>query len=348
MKCYINGLGSIGIQSLGFNVWSDEPCMINISNKVAHPSYKELIPAGALRRMSASVKMGIYAAHQAMQEAHVNYPDAIITGTGLGCLQDSEKFLDAMIENDEEYLTPTSFIQSTHNTVAAQIALQLCCKAYNFTYVNGANSFEAALFDAMLQIASFGANSVLVGGIDETSTQFDRLFQLSGLYKTEGASIDFKKPSSSGACLAEGANFFVLSNERQQESYAQLVDVHYFNRPQETVLSEVEGFLGKNSLQIEDIDLVFLGYNADSQDQGFFETYASLFPASSHAYYQHLSGSFFTASAFGLKLAAEVLKIQQLPSNIIYNDIKPKQLKTILLINQSRGVDNSLVLIQSC
>ena len=124
--------------------------------------------------------------------------------------------------------------------------------------------------------------------------------------------------------------------------------MHYFNLPQETVLSEVEGFLGRNSLQIEDIDLVFLGYNANSQDQGFFETYASLFPASSHAYYQHLSGSFFTASAFGLKLAAEVLKLQQLPSNIIYNDIKPKQLKTILLINQSRGVDNSLVLIQSC
>src|SRR5690606_5289129 len=173
MECYINGLGSIGLQSLGFNVWSDEPCIINTSNKVAHPSYKELIPAGALRRMSASVKMGIYAAHQAMQEAQVNYPDAIITGTGLGCLQDSEKFLDAMIENDEAFLTPTSFIQSTHNTVAAQIALQLGCKAYNFTYVNGADSFEASLFDAMLQITRFRAHPVLVAAVGEHSSRFD-------------------------------------------------------------------------------------------------------------------------------------------------------------------------------
>ncbi|WP_312137279.1 beta-ketoacyl synthase N-terminal-like domain-containing protein [Sphingobacterium sp.] len=348
MECYINGLGSVGIQSLDFNVRNDEPCVLKSTNKAIHPSYKELIPAAALRRMSTSVKMGIYASHQAMQDAQVENLDAIITGTGLGCLQDSEKFLEAMIENDEEYLTPTSFIQSTHNTVAAQIALQLGCKAYNFTYVNGANSFEAALLDAMIQITSCNADSALVGGIDETSTQFDRLFQLSGLYKAEDASIDFKKPSSPGACLAEGANFFVLSNKRNKESYARLIDVHYFNRPQQTIQLEVEGFLQRNKLNINEIDLVFLGYNADSQDQRHFEEYASLFPEIAHAYYQHLSGSFFTASAYGLKLAAEVLKNQEVPTNIIYNDIKPKQLKTILLINQSRGVDHSLVLIQSC
>ena len=52
-------------------------------------------------------------------------PDAIITGTGLGCLEDTEKFLTAMVTNKEEFLTPTSFIQSTHNTVSAQIALLL-------------------------------------------------------------------------------------------------------------------------------------------------------------------------------------------------------------------------------
>ena len=49
-------------------------------------------------------------------------------------------------------LTPTSFIQSTHNTVGGQIALELQCKGYNFTYVHGSNSFESALLDAKLQL----------------------------------------------------------------------------------------------------------------------------------------------------------------------------------------------------
>lgn len=90
-----------------------------------------------LRRMAPGVKMSLHAAMQAMQEARITQLDAIITGTGLGCLQDSEKFLNAVLDQDEEYLAPTSFIQSTHNAVGAQIAIHLGCKAYNFTYVQG-------------------------------------------------------------------------------------------------------------------------------------------------------------------------------------------------------------------
>ncbi len=46
-------------------------------------------------------------------------PGAIITGTALGCLEDTVTFLTRMIELNEELLPPTAFIQSTHNTVAA-------------------------------------------------------------------------------------------------------------------------------------------------------------------------------------------------------------------------------------
>lgn len=65
----------------------------------------------------------------AMKDANVESVDAIITGTGLGCIEDSEKFLKSILDNKEEFLTPTSFIQSTHNTVGAQIALYSNVKA---------------------------------------------------------------------------------------------------------------------------------------------------------------------------------------------------------------------------
>ena len=87
------------------------------------PSYKEMIPPAMIRRMAKGVKMGIYASTKALEEAGIEQPGAIITGTGMGCVEDSEKFLKAILDNDEQFLTPTSFIQSTHNTVGAQIAL---------------------------------------------------------------------------------------------------------------------------------------------------------------------------------------------------------------------------------
>lgn len=51
--------------------------------------------------------------------------DAIITATGLGCLADTEKFMNALMDNREQMLNPTAFIQSTFNTVGAQLALLL-------------------------------------------------------------------------------------------------------------------------------------------------------------------------------------------------------------------------------
>jgi len=135
--------------------------------------------------MAKGVKMGLAASTKALKEANVEVPDAIITGTGMGCIEDSEKFLKALIDNNEEYLTPTNFIQSTHNTVGAQIALGLGCKGYNFTYVNGAVSFESALLDAKLQIENDEENTILVGAADETATHSMELFKLINLIKNE-------------------------------------------------------------------------------------------------------------------------------------------------------------------
>ncbi|MGM1430421.1 beta-ketoacyl synthase chain length factor [Sphingobacterium lactis] len=347
-KCYINGIGSVSIQALEFTIYEGTPTVLQHRNTAVHPDYKTFIPAGMLRRMASGVKMGIFAARQAMQDADQQNLDAIITGTSLGCLQDSEKFLDAMIENQEVYLTPTSFIQSTHNTVAAQIALQLPSKAYNFTYVNGGNSFEAALFDGLQQIHTEEAQNILVGGLDETAPQFDHLFQLAGNYKNPDAAIDFQKPKTAGIPVGEGANFFILTNQQTENTYAELLDVHLFNYPRIHAEAEIEEFLSYHGLDRNSIDVLVLGYNADQQQQSFMDEYAVLFPNTPQAYYQHLSGAFDTASAYGLKVACEVLRQQELPKQLQYNQIKPIRLKHILLISQSRGTDYSFVLLRSC
>ena len=132
---------------------------------------KVLIPEMNLRRrMSRVVKSGVAAGIESLLEFGARAPiDAIITATGLGCIADSEKFLDGLIAGDETMLNPTPFIQSTFNTVGAQIALLRGLHCYNTTHVHRWTSFENALTDAALRIGAGWSQAVLVGAFDETT-----------------------------------------------------------------------------------------------------------------------------------------------------------------------------------
>jgi 3-oxoacyl-[acyl-carrier-protein] synthase II len=79
------------------------------------PDYSSFIDPKQIRRMSRIIKMGVAAAFDCLKDTGVSVPDAIITGTAYGCLADTDIFLTRLIENNEELLSPTAFIQSTHN-----------------------------------------------------------------------------------------------------------------------------------------------------------------------------------------------------------------------------------------
>ncbi|WLD23841.1 beta-ketoacyl synthase chain length factor [Flavobacterium dauae] len=347
-NCYINGIGNVSIQSVDFDLFESEIIEIQRLNTAQQPSYKELIAPAMSRRMAKGVKMGIYAANKALFNAKMVDPQAVIVGTGLGCIEDSEKFLDAIIENDEQFLTPTAFIQSTHNTVAAQIALHLQCKAYNFTYVNGANSFESSLFDAFMQLKHFNKENILIGGVDEIAPYTFSMYEMIGKVKQSGEEVNFKNPQTKGIALGEGATFFSLSNHKTNKSYAEVLDVILFNAFKDDEATEITTFLSKNNLSIVDLDVVFFGVNADALQQEFYNRMNTVFNKIPQAYYQHISGSYDTASAFGLKVAAEIIQKQKLPNAIQYNEIKPTKIEKVLMINQFNNTDFSFVLLSKC
>src|SRR5690606_23583999 len=108
---------------------------------VMEPQYKELIKPALLRRMSSVLKMGTYSAMNCLSGGEIT-PEAIIVGTGLGCVRDTISFLEQSIHNDEQTLAPTAFIQSTHNSIGGQIALLLQNYRYNMTMVQNSVSFE--------------------------------------------------------------------------------------------------------------------------------------------------------------------------------------------------------------
>lgn len=167
--------------------------------RAMEPDYGKVIDPKMIRRMSRIIKMGVAAGMECLAGAT---PDAIITGTAYGCLEDTTVFLDRMVVNKEEMLTPTAFIQSTHNTVGAQIALMLGCHGYNNTFVHRGFSFEHALLDGMMLIQEGDAGTVLVGGVDEITDGSHAILSRLGLYKH-------------GRINGEGAAFFLLSGEPQ-------------------------------------------------------------------------------------------------------------------------------------
>lgn len=351
-KTYINGLGCISTQET-FDTLFLEKAEINENETILTlklPVYKDFISPVAIRRMAKGVKNGIVASSFAMKEANVTTVDAIITGTGMGCIEDSDKFLKAIIDNKEEFLTPTSFIQSTHNTVGAQIALGLQCKAYNLTYVNGAVSFESALLDAKMKMEEEEANTILVGGIDENADYTTSLLRLAGFIKDENeGSHKVLNSTTKGAVYGEGATFFVLENEKKNTTYAEVLDIEIINK---LAVNEVEAkimsFLESNKLQVSDVDAIILGNNGDIEFDDYYKKLSeNTFVKTPQVYYKQLSGEYNTVSAFGLWVGAKIIKTQEIPKIISVNHLEKTAYKNILLYNQYRGIDHSFILIKN-
>lgn len=134
---------------------------------------KDFITPMEARRMGKLLKAATLTSLTVLKEACVEIPDAIITATSYGMMENSEKFLEEMLENRESLLKPTLFMQSTHNTIGSSVAIRLCCHGYNITYCQGERSLEWGMKDAVRLIQSGRAETVLVGCHDESTSQFN-------------------------------------------------------------------------------------------------------------------------------------------------------------------------------
>jgi 3-oxoacyl-[acyl-carrier-protein] synthase II len=361
-EVYINGVGNISPQRTFDNSQFLEEVVAVESNrlKCVDPNYKDYIGGDMVRRMSRIIKMGIAASSICLKDAGCQMsersgdpafagPDAIISGTGLGCIEDTEKFLATLIRNNEEFLTPTSFIQSTHNTVSAQIALLLKCHNYNFTYVNRGISFETALLDSLLQIRLGQASTVLLGGVDELTDNSFTIMNRLGHWKRKAVNnLALFTDQTRGSIAGEGAAFFLLSPEKNENTYGKIVGMDTFFKPKDgaEVQTRIQQFLFRPNILPENIDLLLAGMNGDpSQDKVYKEIEHGMMKNTPTGFFKHLCGEYFTAGAFALWLAAKILKHQRVPDIVSQGYPGDKEIRNILIYNHYRNLDHSLMLI---
>ena len=137
------------------------------------PDFREVFSPLEARRMGRLLKRAVWCSSKALQEAGLTMPDAVITATDYGCMENTEAFLGGVLNPEEGSMSPTRFMQSTHNTIGSLIAIRLGCHCYNATYSHTGCSLQSALEDAMMQLQLGQIDSALVGWYDERTPAMD-------------------------------------------------------------------------------------------------------------------------------------------------------------------------------
>jgi 3-oxoacyl-[acyl-carrier-protein] synthase II len=328
MKVYIRSAGNISPQhSLDTDQFFANQVTATANYfKSQEPDYDKFVDSKMIRRMSRIVKMGVASAMTCLQNAGVEQPGAILTATAYGCLEDTSSFLRRMIEFEEKMLSPTAFIQSTHNTVGAQIALLLKCHNYNNTIVHRAFSFENALMEVQLLLSEQIA-PVLVGAIDEITNDRHAILSRFGLYR-------------GGRHVAgEGAAFFLLDNEPGNNPLAILRSVRTLYDPQQNDLNEsVEELLKDGGISPGDLGLIL------SSNSGNDSALPSALQSVPIFNFESLCGNYPTSSGFALWLGSLLLKEQKAP---VWMDAFQFPMRNILIHHHPDDQHHSFILISA-
>lgn len=337
---FIQAAEQISIQQPLSEQWMEEPVSYEEQLvKAINPSFRDYMPANEVRRMGGLMKRALVTTLKVLKDTGIEHPDAIITGTSIGSLDYTEKFLDAMVENGEETLSPTYFMQSTHNTVGSTLGIYTKTHSYNITYSHGGMSFELALLDAWMQMQLDRISTALVGGHDEMGENYFKLLQ-----KAEYVGQDGMVP------CGEVAMSMLLNTERHAEDLCELAGVYVCQEPTEEKLGMLlDSMLDEAGLTMDDVSAVMTGENGNAaNDQPYQAFLTSMFKDIPRLHYKHLFGENYTVSALGLYAAAHCLKKDVVPT-FLYAEKTPRrcdQLKSILLLNQMKGTAFSLMLLK--
>ena len=344
------------------------------------PSFKEYVSPIEARRMGKIMKRALATSKEAMKEAGLETVNAIITGTGYGCVENTEFFLDALSNDGEQMLKPTYFMQSTHNTISSLVAIQTKNHGYNVTYAHKGISFDSALQDAWWQLQLGKIDTALVGGHDEMTETFYHILKKGGVMGQDdemcgesAVSIVLSKAvepvetplhNESALRQAQGPQLLTAALRHCEASFredgrsnpeakplCQLTGFQLLHQPTMTTLQEnIANLLQNAGKSLADVDYILTGISGDhSNDEAYMKETKLLFGGKPLLKYKHLFGESFTSSGIGLYVAAQCLKAGRVPAVLFVDpkEVNDKQPKCILLYNRTDGKNVSLTLLEA-
>ncbi|MDR1336042.1 MAG: hypothetical protein LBK22_04345 [Tannerella sp.] len=349
MSVYIQSAAQISAQPPLSDAWFETPVYYE-ANRVAtlDPDFTSCLSPVQSRRMCRLLKRVTVTSRTALKSAGVELPDAIISGTGMGCVENTEKFLHSILKDGEQCLQPTYFMQSTHNIISSLIAIDLKCHGYNNTYVHRGVSFEHALLDALLQFRRRRIRTALVGGYDEmTDCYYLFLGRLGEWNFTHAPAVSPKRKCFAG----ETAVSMLLSDTCNERSLCEINGVEPLFRPSAADLRRAfDTLLAQAGCSLTDIDAVMTGVNNNPQNDPAYEAAAAgLFAGRPLAQYKHLFGHTFTSSALGIYAAAVCLGNGRIPAHLMTGREEGlDSVRRLLFYNHYNNTSHSLTLLSRC
>lgn len=324
-RCYVNSIAQVSCQKPLSDEWFNSPCFYEEKYiRAQEPDTRGLIISSEARRMSKILKRTVCTAITALNNSDVRQPDAIITGTGMGCMENSEKFLIDLSRFGEQCLKPTLFMQSTHNTISSLIAIILKCHGYNNTYSHKGISFESSLFDAWLQIKSGMIRNALIGAHDEV---------------TPSMNLVMERTHPEYSLVSEASVSMIVTNTESDKNICEVCEVRLFHRPDYTELS--------NILDLENDGILLLGINGNPLND---DPYKKLIQSLSYnpyiLQYKNIFGDNFSASALAFYAAVKIIEKQKIPKHMAWktDDVTSiEDIENITILNQSDGTAWSLI-----
>lgn len=181
-EIYIRSLAQISAQKPLNDDWLEHPDLFHGETVVPaqDPAFRQWLNPMKSRRWDKLLKRAVVTAQEALRRGGVEHPDAIVTGTAMGCLESTSALLGALAREGEQVSQPTHFMQSTHNTIGSLIAIQTASHGYNATYSQRALSLDHALLDAALQLRQGRLSNALVCAGDQLIDEWVQLLNQTG------------------------------------------------------------------------------------------------------------------------------------------------------------------------
>lgn len=334
MKVNILSAKQITIQEPLCEKWMQEPLTYSEDYvRAQDPDFRQFISAGDARRMGKLMKRALATSVSALREGGIENPDAIITGTGFGSIENTELFLDALVREGEQMLKPTLFMQSTHNTASSLIGIHTKSHGYNSTYSQKGLSFDSALYDAWLQFRLGKISNALVGAHDEMSPVFSGFMRKAGHVKQ-------------GEICSEAAVSVLLSTGENSAAapYCTLDGIRILNRPDRNSLeSAIDSLIAESG--IEKVDAIMTGMSGNQENDSWYSLLDGVLDGVPRVGYKQIFGVTFASSAVGFYAAACSLREGSVPASLTGGQsIECKH--GILLVNVVDGRHYSIAILE--
>ena len=245
------------------------------------PNFRDWLNPLESRRMGKILKRALVTAQKVMHDSGVQQPDAVITGTGLGCIENTELFLDQLCREGEEMLKPTYFMQSTHNTISSLISIHDHLHGYNTTYSHKSVPFDSAFLDAFTQLLLGDIQTALVTGNDEMTPTYFSILQRAGYV------------GQPGQVAAGETSVAMMLTTDPADALCEIEEVSMSVRGVQQPFAPA--------------DLLMLGTNGVPQNDQLYREVAQQMPGVETFEYKRLFGESYTVSGLGIYAAAHLL-----------------------------------------